>query len=384
MKKIAVFSFFESYNIGDILIAQRVKEIFSEYNCKYYSITDGKPAIECGLKHKNIKTGNSKSIKSMILETPICGDFVRMYSSLKSKDYLNVLKNCEECETVVFAGGNIIMELNKFPTGIIHFQRIVKGLKANGKKVCFLFAGMGPFKCKKSFKIAKKIFEMSDFISVRDEYSYQTVKKAVPEKEVEIWCDPVLVGNQENLNTKKSNVIGINVYFGNSNKEKKIEKSFVSVINSLLLRFSGHDIVLFSSELNDYRNVLAVKENFPDNERVRIEYADCAEALFAIYSRIDAVLTLRMHTLITAVISGLPAVSVSWQPKVSSFMDLLNNSGLNITLDKFIDDSQTVFEKMVYIIENSDEITEKNFKTIEKLKEETLNKMDKLISVLEG
>ena len=384
MKKVAVYSFFESENLGDILIANSIKKIFNEHKCEFFSIIDGKPAKECGVINDTNMYDNRRKIKSRIHKILVLGDFARLLSSLKSKNYISIVNSCRHCDTVVFAGGNIMMELSIFPTAIFQLYRAVKKQKIVGKKVYFLFAGVGPFKCKTSFSIAKKIILMADFISVRDEYSKMLVNKAVPQKPIEIWYDPVLLEEKICKWKKNNNAIGINVYFGNSNNEDQIRNAFVKFINSILMNFKGYQIVLFSSVLTDYKNIDEVKAYFGTCSLVTIEHIGSTEQLYRLYKKIDFVLALRMHTLITATISGIPAVSVSWQPKVASLMDLLGNSHYNFNLNDFINHNDAVVEMMRYISNNTEEIVNSNLRSIIELRKKSAGRIDKFLSDLEG
>lgn len=155
MKKVAVYSFFDSHNIGDILISRQVEKIFSDNtDATFFNIGNGKKKDECGLKE--YCPAVNKVLKHFLLSTPFVKDMVCSLASFFSKSSAQLIESAEGFDTVVFAGGNIIMELNLFPASIRNLYCVVKALKEKKKKIVFCFCGVGPFKSFLSYGYAKK------------------------------------------------------------------------------------------------------------------------------------------------------------------------------------------------------------------------------------
>lgn len=384
MKKIAIYSFFNSHNIGDILIADQIKKLFSNrIDCVFFDIGDGSNAALCSLKKFSHKE-NRNTIKAKLLKTPFLGDLIRSILYFSSKKYHNILQSAENSDIVIFAGGNQLMELYSFPTDIITYYKVVKKLKKQNKIVCFCFCGTGPFKSKLSEKIAAKILKLADFISVRDEYSLALTKKYLPNKNIDIWCDPVLLMKNNTTNNNFAKAIGINVYFGHDSKFKKMMyNSYVSVIKLLRENFPEIKLYLFSSELTDINDIISIKDFFADDDMIIIEEILSAEDLFAFYNNVDIVLAARMHTAITATISNLPVVTIAWQKKVSAFTSLMKNQEFNFDLETFFHKPNLVYEIIKYLIENRNDIINKNLTTLSDLRNETTKKFNRFIKLLE-
>lgn len=384
MRKIAVYSFFESYNIGDILIAQQVKKLFNS-DCaefSFFDISSGKVDSLCQLKNE-VVFDSSKTFKRKILNIPFLGDFFRNIVCLKSKNYKPICSAAKDFDTVVFAGGNQVMELYRLPTNIINFYRTIKRLKRENKYICFCFCGIGPFKSRLSEKIAKKIFSMADFISVRDAYSLGFAKKFAPEKNVEIWCDPVLF-REVSTGRGNKNAIGINTYFGHdSGYRDAMQKAFAELIKELRSKLNTTDIYLFSSELTDRTDIKSIKSYFNNDDKVIEQEIYSEDELFDFYNEVDTVFAARMHTAITATVSGLPVLTVAWQKKVEAFMELMDNSDLNFTTAEFTSNPNQVAEKLIFSIENKEKIVEKNHQSLTRLRDNTSDKLGKFISTLE-
>lgn len=385
MIKTAVLSFFESYNIGDVLIASQIRELFSKKeNCDFFDISTGKNAFDCGLKKVGAES-SSNALKKHMLSIPILGDIIHTIVALKSKTYKNIYYAVKDYDTVIFAGGNQVMELKRFPTSVISFYRLVRHLNKDGKRICFCFSGVGPFKSKLSEKIAKRIFSLADFISVRDEYSHKWIKKFCPQKWIELWCDPVLLIDSDNNNGFNiKNAIGINTYFGHDSKYKvHMKNAYISIIKELCSKNNDILIYLFSSELTDKEDIEVIKSNFATNDRIIVRNIDSKATLFSFYKEVDIILAARMHTAITATISNLPVLTVAWQEKVTAFMNLMNNEQFNYGIKEFILNPQIVAENLMMCIAKRKEIINKNIERLDYLRNDTTIKLDRFINSLE-
>ena len=384
MKKVAVYSFFESHNIGDILIAQNVKTIFSKIeNASFFNVGDGKNAEDCSLKMR--KNGSINSGKKFLLSIPFIGNCIHTISSMRSKAYMKVVSSAKERDVVIFAGGNLIMDLNKyFPSNLIGLYRAVKALKREGKKICFCFCGVGPFCSASAKRTARKILAYADFISVRDNYSFNLVKELLPSVNAELWCDPVLVSFNEREAEKTDTALGVNVYFGHKKEYfDKMENAFVSVVKNLRERYPDRDVVLFSSELTDIDNIKSVKAYFDEDSKVIVKNIESADELYELYKEVAAVIGTRMHTVITATTCGLPVVAISWQGKVRSLMELIDNSAYCFDIDFFVNNSSEASEKLVFCLENSESIVLKNRENIEKIAIDTTDRINNFFLEME-
>lgn len=385
MKKAAIYSFFESYNIGDVLIAQQVEKIFLPYfECKFFDIGSGKPSNECKLKQ--IEQGNKQkaSAKRTILKIPVLKDVITSFLFYRSKKYLKIAQAGSDSDIAIFAGGNIIMELSKLPTGILTLYHTVKYLKRQNKKVCFCFCGVGPFASAIDKKIAKKIIEYADYISVRDEYSRSCVEMLVPQKPVELWPDPVISYSPLKNELCQEKGIGINVYFGSEQKNRvKMRDAYVMCIKQIQNKYPQKNIYLFSSELTDKDDINSVLSEFKGNSSIIKSKINSSEDLFDFYAKVEVIVAARMHTLITAIISQIPVVSVAWQGKVASVMELLNLKEFNFSVKTFITKTEKITDAVDKCFLEKEKYLKKTKETILNIKEDIPQKIKNFALYLE-
>ena len=375
MKKMTVFSFFRSNNIGDLLIADQVSEVFGRYyDCKYCDIGNFKDVDIIQWKDTISKelTSNIKKqskFKKAILSIGLLNSAIGAYKAKISDGPAHAVENCKDSDIVVFAGGNSIMELGYFSATTERLYRVIKALKKNGKKVAFCFCGVGPFHNKASYRKLQQIISLVDFISVRDNASYDMVVKACPNVDIEIWRDPVMLKKIE-YSGVFSDSIGVNVYFGhNKANQEKIRTAFVGLIKELREQYPNRRIILFSSELTDIEHVMAVKNAFQSDSMVEARRVNTIDGLFAIYNSVCCVLGTRMHTVITALISHKPVVSLSWASKVKSLMEYFNNEDKCFDINAFANDHSAISEALDSLIAKGDEAVKSNDKILSKARE---------------
>lgn len=221
---------------------------------------------------------------------------------------------------------------------------------------------------------------MCDFISVRDRYSYNWIKTLVKDKTVEIWNDPVLLLDEKSTDNKRK-AVGINVYFGHEKKyHSGMQKAFVETIKKFRKKCADIPIFLFSSELSDINDIQKVYEHFSEDPLVQIKKIGSSNDLFEFYKTVSAVVATRMHTLITATISGVPATAVTWQGKVSSLMEIIDNKEYAVGVDEFIKSPQTLSDKLYYCFVNSGNVMQRVNSRLETVREQTNKQITKFFN----
>lgn len=383
MKKKAVYSFFDSYNIGDILISEQVEKLFAHHNCDFFNIGDGRPKSNEGGLKRDYSANEKKTFKRLLLNTPMIKDIIGFVYALKSSKHKDICRSSQNADKVIFAGGNQIMELNRLPSNIIVFYRAIKMLKKQGKKIYFLFCGIGPFFSPVSKLYAKKILQFANFISVRDGFSAYWAEKLIPHKGYELWCDPVLLMQGKGIVAEKK-AIGINVYFGHEKKHKKrMKAAFLRVIGQIRKQEKQMPIYLFSSELTDISDINEIKEHFIHDKNVIVKKVESPDSLFKLYRETMAVLGTRMHTVITATISRVPVLSIAWQGKVEAVMELLENGERNYSVNDFVTCPEKVAKNLILAARDFEK-TEKVSIRLNEIKQKTELSFNKFLLELEN
>lgn len=372
--KVRIYTWFTSGNIGDILIAKTVSEIFSKhFSCKFYDIGSG---VQTQKESLLLNDRKRNKFKLKILSNQTLFNIIAfIYSFRKSVEKNFSYK--DECDSAIFAGGNSIMDLGKFlPADSIVLYRKIKALKKNNIKIAFCFCGVGPFNNSLSKKIVLKTLKEIDFISVRDRASYEMCVKLGKTENLELWYDPVLLYSPP-MEFKTKNTIAVNVFFGqNKLLRNKMADSYIKLVKCLRNMYPNYTITLFATEAMDRADLNEVAESFADIDKVIVENVDNADDLFKIYAKSATLIGCRMHSLITATISRVPVVAIGWQQKVYSFMESFQLEDLILTQEEFCKSSEAIIPMINKSLNMDEDELKKRDVILSNIKLDLLSKID--------
>lgn len=343
--RVRIYSWFRSGNIGDILIAERIHDLFSSVcDCRFFDIGSGLPAER---PERIPYTPQTNGMKAAILSRPILRELLSLRGCLGKKKYAPFLNIEDEAELAVFAGGNSVMELSSFiPANSIILYRRISLLKQQGYKIAFCFCGCGPFHNGIGKQYARKTIALMDFLSTRDENSFEICKGLGWTGSRQVWRDPVLSYHPP-MKERTQNLIAVNVYFGSNRRlHHGMRNAYTQLIQELLATFPDKAICLFVSESADTPQAMSVFQVFLNSERVQIRTVESADDLFDLYRSSLVVIGVRMHALITAMISRTPIVAISWQDKVASLMGYFEKEKYLVSQEEFIDNPVFAAEMM--------------------------------------
>lgn len=336
--RVRIYSWFKSGNIGDILISEQIKRMFeSSFECTFCDISNGEAVQKTELV---LNSCDSTFLKMRVLNLAFVRETIDFVYSFRKRNTSPFKSLAKDCNLAIFAGGNSLMELNKhFPGNSRVIYNRVKELKRQNIPVAFCFSGVGPFCCKKGKRYIKNTLQLADFVSVRDDKSKELCE-SIGAKNIELWRDPVLAYTPKITDVKPKH-IAVNVFFGTDKRlESKTFNAYVQSVKMLKQLFPHFDIVLFSSETADYKQVESVYKCFMKDCRIKALNVTSPDELFCLYEKSALVIGARMHSLITAVISDKPIVAVSWQEKVTSFINFIGCEQFLISQKEFCDNPE--------------------------------------------
>jgi N-acetylglucosaminyldiphosphoundecaprenol N-acetyl-beta-D-mannosaminyltransferase len=270
--------------------------------------------------------------------------------------FVNVLKELKNSDAFILGGGGLIQDSTSIRS-LLYYLFLIISAKILKKKVILLGQGIGPVRNKYLLKWALKGV---DLITVRDERSLKelTEIKAKPRKLVMTADLSFMMAPPDKENSKKilgsagikktkSRLIGISLR--PPVKGKNIEakyKAMASLCDHLILHKDSQVVFLifnYPDDLNVTSKVMGMMK-YPAN--VVLRQLIPAEMLDVI-SGLDAVIGMRLHSLIFSAIAKVPGFGLSYDPKVESFqrqtgqkwidLDKMNEKDLIIEVDRFID-----------------------------------------------
>lgn len=378
--KYTLVSFFNSTNMGDLLISKALKEKIEGYGqVETFDYSNGEQVNEINELYYNSASDTSNTsissvfkdkVKSKLIDLKLDSVVLKTKSAISRKQLDNPrLENVlKMSDALIIGGGNMIFDLSPFSLSANQFEHFVNKATELNKPVFAISLGIGPFQ--NSYQIKKAVDSLAkcEYITFRDKKSYKLFKSYYPErKNISIAPDPVF--HLPFLLDKKfeKNSIGINIInpdlFLNDMKNEKVINNYVSLIN-VLLNKREEDIILFNTEAKDYITCEQVYKSLAANERVKIVKIQNYEDLFKIYSQFKVVIGTRMHSLITAYSQNIPIIGLSWQQKVDAMFDLVEDSSSVYPLNDINNRLNEIVEKTEEKIINPNylsfqEVTEK-------------------------
>jgi polysaccharide pyruvyl transferase WcaK-like protein len=314
------------------------------------------------------------------------------------REYIKIIDNYD---FVCIGGGNLLMTLNNNSySWAIKINRLIKIAKDKRKKVFIISVGAGPILSQKANRLFSESLNMADYITVRDENSKRLLEDTLNVKrKILVSGDPALLLDnvrKKVLNRKNINVAISIIPFGkrdffnlewykDSNYYMDMYEKLITYLHKRNPNFVFH---LFSSAYTDYEIIPQLEKHIKETNKeitednLKVVYVKSADDLLKFYQSQDLLIGTRMHSLIIAFTQSIPIIAISWQGKVTAFMDYVNLSqycyNLNsvndrleqiyIDSEKLINDNREDQEKLLEVKQNYAQITSN---ILHNLKQET-------------
>ncbi|MFW7431955.1 polysaccharide pyruvyl transferase family protein [Vagococcus carniphilus] len=355
--KTILISFCDSLNLGDLLIVECMENLIQPYG--RYKTIDFNLCDKID-EHKNeIFIRKQKNSLFLLYQKYLRNFFVfdklhelknrRDISKLNWENYRKLIDNSD---LVIIGGGNAIFGLTKYTSSVDRVFKIVEYAKKQNKKIFLCSVGIGPFKSEKQIKKLNMLLQMCDYVTTRDQSSFEYLE--LLDKNKYVSTDPVLFLPSEinKLNYLKQNNLGICVMDIRSNKMTeqqyvKYKNNLKKLIINLKKENDNIEIYLYSTDLNDYITVYELSKELKEkNVKVIIKEINNIETLIDFYADLDLVIGTRMHSLIVAFSQLIPTIGFSWQPKVDGFFETIGDSTSVYEIDKIGDEMDDVLDNV--------------------------------------
>ena len=339
--KATLVSFIDSSNIGDRLIAETLSEqLLTGIEIKKYSY---KLIEESQVKINKNLVRRSKPhdiyykyfrqlplIKNVVSKGKWVRSRRRMYDS---EDIQRFEAALQQSDFLMIGGGNAIFDLSPATLSAQRFDQVVSLAKQHQLPIFVSSIGIGPFSTKKQQNAAIATLKKCDFVSFRDKRSLEYLKNA-GHPAAYASVDPVFllpeVETFEQLKAQKKlqQRIGICVIdYRITGCSRKDYLNYLKDMKNLIhdLAAAKKEIMLFSSEVQDYETIETLYVEFLKDPQVTVVFVKEKEDLLALYQSLNLVIGTRMHSMIVAVSQFVPIIGLSWQQKV---VEMFKNLGI--------------------------------------------------------
>jgi len=253
---------------------------------------------------------------------------------ISRNNLVEVTKAIRRTDLVISGGGSLLQDVTS-SRSLIYYLVLILLAKILKKPVLFYSNGFGPIRGRFNRLITRKVVNMVDKIIVRDKDSKDTMEAIGVFKHIDITTDATFV--LESINREKAREILDNENIpmdkplvGISIRPWYVKDSFIDTMASFADYLSDKGInVLFipmqgSKDLEISNRILKAmkKEGFI----LRDEYRP--EELLGVIGELEILIGMRLHALIFAGIMGIPMLGLEYDPKISSYLAMVQQKNM--------------------------------------------------------
>lgn len=236
------------------------------------------------------------------------------------------------CDLLIFGGGSLIQDVTSLRS-LAYYLWIIYYTKSLKKPVMIYANGFGPVRTRTGKFLTRLVLNRTDLITLRDRESMEELKSiGVKPDLISVTADPAFIIDAGSLDFPDGDRLldeaGVPPHEGprvllcvrpwkEGNHIEAVAKAAVRLTDDLncqviFLPFHYAQDNLLGPKLYELsgRRIFCLGQKYAPNQ------------ILSIYSKVDLVLGMRLHSLIFAVIQAIPAVALVYDPKVESFSNL--------------------------------------------------------------
>ena len=367
MRRIVISGAYGHANIGDEAILSALLMVLQSM------IPDVSLTV---LSYDPVSVGKHYGVTALnqIPSRPSSKGFYQFALSPGSREEIwNGLGEIRRADLFVIGGGGLLHDywtsrkalwLDKFLLyggSISHWAAQTFMAKAMGKPVMLYAVGVGPVNTKLGKLLMRHVVNKADLITVRDQASKQALDalgiNGVP---VHVTADPAVLLSPADpkvvdrllaangIVRQGGPLIGISVrsWFSYSLKDRALAQErelwFQGVIAQVadrLIRELGAQIVFVPmqryrkphDDVSSSRNIVRLMKH---GDQIRIITQRCTpEETMGLLGRMDLVIGMRLHSLILAAAMNVPVIGITYDPKVSSFLEAIDQGAWGVKVE---------------------------------------------------
>jgi polysaccharide pyruvyl transferase CsaB len=289
-----------------------------------------------------------------------------------------IIREIRNADLLIMGGGSLLQDVTG-PRSILYYLGIVALAKLFRKPVVFYAQGIGPVNKPLSKQLIRTIVNRVDMITVRDDKSYEDLKKfGVKKPPIHVTADPALAIHPDLFQTRIGETIleqfGIPPI---SQRQKPLVgiairkwqtttpyRQILGAVADRLVR-SGYQVVFVPMQFPGDVIISQEIANEMREPHIVLDKQFTFREIASIIANLDLIIGMRLHSLILAAICEKPFVPISYDPKIERFVHRL---GLGRALH--VDDLETerFMEYIQYCIVHHETHREEISKALEELK----------------
>lgn len=289
---------------------------------------------------------------------------------------------------MLISGGGSLLQDATSTKSLIYYTWVIGQAKRAGVRVMIYANGIGPIEREKNRIRAADAVASADYISVREDASREElIRMGIPAERIHVSADPVFgtAADASPRATEDYIVLSLRETAGNTAGSidcRNMEETVADTAASIAEKY-GLSVMLIPMQPS-YDNAICSRT------AVRLMQAGIHAAVLPHLSPADlkekiggarAVIGMRLHTLIFAATENVPALALSYDPKVDAFMDYIGWG--EHTLPAFTADGETIARHLTDLLEKSGGIRAEMQERLTKLADLARGDLDRAAEMLQ-
>lgn len=233
---------------------------------------------------------------------------------------------------ILLSGGGSLLQDVTSTRSLIYYLSIISIAKMLKKPVMLYANGIGPIKKRFNRILTKAIINKVDFITLRDDDSKkELVDLGITNPEIIVTSDPVFtleptytkqvdkILRIEEINLDKP-LVGISIrrWKTGSNYEAIIAEIADGIINKY-----NYNILFIPMQIPEDSKIIENVRHLMKNPSFVMKGKYNVQEYMGVIANLHALISMRLHTLIFAAVQKVPMIGLVYDPKVKSFLDMV-------------------------------------------------------------
>jgi polysaccharide pyruvyl transferase WcaK-like protein len=245
------------------------------------------------------------------------------------ESFLDDVKQVSACDITIIGGGNLIMDTRNIGIrwAVHHFWLSILNMLM-GKSYYYLSVGVNPLRTIIGKFLYKFVLKRATGISARDSFSRAYIANLTGRDDILLVPDPALKISEiyaiDNSQRKNGNVIGICPIqmYPKITKDPILNEKYQSLNEALIKRLleMGKKVHVFINSPDDDSPIFTLLTQRISNDNLFFtERFDTILNYVEFISKLEFLISARMHAIICATSYKIPSIGFGWQPKMYNF-----------------------------------------------------------------
>lgn len=254
-------------------------------------------------------------------------------NSISRYNLFKIRKEMKNSKMLLFGGGSLLQDVTSSKS-ILYYLAIIRLAHLCGMKTMLYANGIGPIVKKTNRRLAARILNNVDLITLRDDKSDEELKAlGVTKPKIIITADPAFTIDTDITQSGKffTNIAGVPAgtklcivsIRSWKNSSPYFKSDLAKLCDYMVEKHSIYPLFVpmqYPEDTEISKAVMALMKN----PSYIISRELSVPEMFSVLSEAEILIGMRLHSLIYATTLAIPAIPLCYDPKISAFMESLN------------------------------------------------------------